>query len=148
MLSLAEAKNLFQRVPEVTIYDAGFVLNHGYTYRGVDLAILSGMAAAEAVKAARAARNYSSDVLSSYLTHLRRFGVLRELEEFSRAPGFLTNRRVFSAYPRLATSFFRRLYTVDGAKKEKIFRVAKEEMKGKVSLMQLLRDLLGGSRSI
>lgn len=127
---------------------AGFVLNHGYTYRGVDLAILSGMAAAETVKASREAGNYSSVALSSYLTHLRGYGILRELEEFSRAPSFLTNERIFSAYPRLATSFFRRMYTVDGSKKEKVFSAAKEEMKGKISIIQLLRDLLGGSRSI
>ncbi|MFQ5909995.1 MAG: FAD-dependent oxidoreductase [Thermoplasmata archaeon] len=127
---------------------AGFVLNHGYTYRGVDLAILSGMAAAEAVKMARASNDYSAQTLSRYLDHLRSFGVSRELEEFKRMPTFLRNSRIYSSYPQLLCNALRRMYTVDGRRKEKIFRIMKEEMKGKVSLMQLMKDLLGGMRSV
>lgn len=127
---------------------AGFVLNHGYTYRGVDLAILSGMAAAETVKRARESKDYSIRILSRYVELLRRYGVLGELDEFSRLPGFLRNTRMYSAYPQLLCNILQRMYTVDGEEKEKIFCVLKEEMKGKLSLMQLLRDLLGGARSI
>ncbi|MFQ6106747.1 MAG: FAD-dependent oxidoreductase [Thermoplasmata archaeon] len=127
---------------------AGFVLNHGYTYRGVDLAILSGMAAAETIKAARASNSYSAAALSRYLHHLRSFGVLRELEEFSRMQALLRNQRMHNAYPQLFNNVLRRMYTIDGRGKEKIFHIAKDEMKGKVSLFQLLRDFLGGTRSI
>ena len=127
---------------------AGFVLSHGYTYRGVDLAILSGMAAAETVKAARAANDYSAGSLSRYLHDLRSFGVLSELEEFGRTPSFLGNPRIYSAYPQLLCGILNRMYTVDGTKKEKMFHIAKEEMKGKISLMQLMKDLLGGTRSM
>jgi electron transfer flavoprotein-quinone oxidoreductase len=127
---------------------AGFVLNHGYTYRGVDLAILSGVAAAEAVKAARAARDYSAGSLSRYSQLLRKHGVLNELEEFSGTPSFMSNARIYRAYPKLLSDILSRMYTVDGAKRDKIFRIAKDEMKGKVSVMQLLKDLLGGTRSM
>jgi electron transfer flavoprotein-quinone oxidoreductase len=127
---------------------AGFVLNHGYTYRGVDLAILSGMAAAETVKAARAANNYSAESLSRYLHNLRSLGVLSEMEKFGRAPSFLENPRIYSAYPQLLCGVFNRMYSVDGGRKEKMFHIAKEEMKGKISLMQLMKDLLGGTRSM
>ncbi|MFQ6127740.1 MAG: FAD-dependent oxidoreductase [Thermoplasmata archaeon] len=127
---------------------AGLVLNHGYTYRGVDLAILSGMASAETVKIARASGDYSARTLSRYLDHLRSFGVLRELEEFRRMPAFLRNPRMYGAYPQLLCNILRRMYTVDGERKEKIFHIMKEEMKGKISLVQLMRDLFGGTRSI
>ncbi|HYS70855.1 MAG TPA: FAD-dependent oxidoreductase, partial [Thermoplasmata archaeon] len=70
---------------------AGFLLNTGYTFRGVDLAIASGMAAADAIVQSRDAGGYSAANLAVYERLLRERQVTTDLETFSRAPFYLKN---------------------------------------------------------
>src|SRR5207249_11086492 len=58
---------------------AGFLINNGYTFRGVDLAIASGIAAARAAVDARARGAFSAAGLASYDRHLRALNVLTDL---------------------------------------------------------------------
>ncbi|MFQ5883646.1 MAG: FAD-dependent oxidoreductase [Thermoplasmata archaeon] len=126
----------------------GLLINHGYTYRGVDLAVISGVAAAEAIILARQRGDYSRMGLSSYPDILRKRGVMKEMVAFRHTPQFLQNARLFTAYPRMVCDFFDRLYTVDGKGKEKVFDVGKKELLGKVSIFKLLRDVLRGFKSV
>jgi electron transfer flavoprotein-quinone oxidoreductase len=133
----------------LTVGDAGgFVLNHGYTYRGVDLAAISGISAAEAIIQARQKGDYSHMGLSSYPDILKKRGVMRDMTKFKNAPYFLQNARLFTAYPRMVCDFFDRMYTVDGRGKEKIFDIGKDEMLGKVSVLKMLKDVMGAFRSM
>ena len=72
---------------------AGFVLNLGYVVRGMDFAIASGQAAAEAVKAAKASGDFSKAALSTYLTLLKESFVMRDLEAYRKAPKFMGTRQ-------------------------------------------------------
>jgi electron transfer flavoprotein-quinone oxidoreductase len=127
---------------------AGFLINNGYTFRGVDLAMASGMAAARAAADARAPGGFTSQALASYERHLRELNVLTDLETFGRAAEYLKNERLFSLYPKLLTEIVERVYTVDGSGKERLSRVLLGEMKGRAPLLRMLRDLLGGARSM
>lgn len=126
----------------------GLLINHGYTYRGVDLAVISGVSAAEAIIQARQKGDYSKMGLSSYPDILRRKGLTKEMVKFQRMPQFLQNARLFTTYPRIVCDFFDRLYTIDGMGKEKVFDIGKKEILGKVSIFKLLRDMLGGFKSV
>src|SRR5213594_3765758 len=51
---------------------AGHLLNNGYTFRGVDMAITAGIIAAETILEARKEKDYSASSLQAYETRLRR----------------------------------------------------------------------------
>ena len=127
---------------------AGFLINNGYTFRGVDLAMASGIAAARAAADARAAGGFTAQALASYERRLRELNVLTDLETFGSAAEYLKNERLFSLYPKLLTAIAERVYTVDGAGKERLLEVVLQEAKGRAPLLGMLRDLLGGVRSM
>jgi electron transfer flavoprotein-quinone oxidoreductase len=127
---------------------AGFLINHGYTFRGVDLAIASGIAAARAAVDARARGDFSAAGLASYERHLRTLNVLTDLETFRSTGGYLKNERLFTLYPKLLLGIAEKVYTVDGSRKERISEIVRDEMKGKAPLLKMLKDLLDGARSM
>jgi len=128
---------------------AGFLINNGYTFRGVDLAIASGIAAGEAAEAARAAGGMSATNLRAYEPALRRRNVLTDLETFRKAPLYLKNPRLFDVYPRLLIELAQRVYAVDGSGKERIVDAVLEGSRAEgLSKLTMLRDLLKGARSM
>jgi electron transfer flavoprotein-quinone oxidoreductase len=126
---------------------AGFVLNRGLTIRGVDLAFLSGLLAAETVVEAHEAEDFSEGSLKVYETKLRNSIVLKELEAFKRATNLLGNLRFYETYPQLLCEVLKEAYTIDGESR-KIYPILREKMKGRLSLVTLIRDLISVVRSL
>lgn len=124
---------------------AGFLLNNGYTFRGVDLAIASGMAAAATCGEAREAGDFSLATLRIYREKLREHSVLPDLETFRRAPTYLKNRRLYEAYPKLLVDLMERLYTVDGTPKDRVAISALKAALRAVSLPRAMADLVRGA---
>ncbi len=128
---------------------AGFLINNGYTFRGVDLAIASGIAAGEAAEAARNAGGMSAANLAAYERALRARNVLQDLEAFARTPLYLKNERLFDVYPRLLIDLAERVYRVDGTPRERLLNAALGEAnESGVSKLKLFMDLLQGARSL
>ncbi|HKW43365.1 MAG TPA: FAD-dependent oxidoreductase [Thermoplasmata archaeon] len=128
---------------------AGFLINNGYTFRGVDLAIASGIAAGEAAVAARSAGGMSAANLASYETSLSARNVLTDLDRFRRAPLYLKNERLFEVYPRMLLEIAERVYSVDGSGKDRLMETVLETVSSSgVSKLKLLLDLLHGARSM
>src|SRR5207249_6675232 len=100
---------------------AGFLINNGYTFRGVDLAIASGIAAGEAAEDARSASGMTKANLAAYEKFLRSRNVLTDLKQFRRAPLYMKNERLFDVYPRLLMEIAERTYTADGSGMERLF---------------------------
>ena len=125
---------------------AGLCLNIGYTIRGMDLAVASGEAAAEAIIKAKAAGNFSKASLSSYKVTLDNSFVMKDLQLYKRVPGFLDNPRMFNEYPAMMTGIMRDLYTINGPsvpvrkmifphiKKAGFVNLIKDGVKGAISL--------------
>ncbi len=128
---------------------AGFLINNGYTFRGVDLAIASGLAVGDAAESARAAGGMTAENLATYESFLRSRNVLTDLERFRRAPLYMKNERLFELYPRMLLDIAQRLYTVDGSGKDRLMDVVLEEASAsRVPKLKLLLDLLQGARSM
>ncbi|HBC93278.1 MAG TPA: FAD-dependent oxidoreductase [Pelotomaculum sp.] len=128
---------------------AGFVLNLGYVVRGMDFAIASGAAAAKAVIAARAAKDFSQRQLGLYRQFLKESFVLRDLEAYRGAPHFLENPRLFTTYPRLAATLAGQLFTVDGSPPEHLLgKILGQMKKGGLGWGQLARDGWKGARQL
>ena len=124
---------------------AGLIVNSGVTLRGMDMAIASGTAAAEAVKIAIGKNDFSKKTLSHYEFLLKQDFVLKDMKTFERSPAFLQNTRLYSLYPELACKLFHRLALVKGPKK-RLFDELMEETKG--TRIQIVRDLIRGFRSM
>lgn len=134
---------LFRSGLLVTGDAAGFIQSNGLLLRGMDFAVASGAVAAEAAKKAKEKGDYSAATLSQYESILQETFVLRDLQTYQHAPRFLENPRLYSTYPDLACSLMERLFAVDGGPRQNLFGAARKEMKGKVSLIRMARDLLG-----
>jgi electron transfer flavoprotein-quinone oxidoreductase len=126
---------------------AGHLLNNGYTFRGVDIAIQSGVAAAKTVLDARKKHDYSARSLQGFETRLRADPALKDMYTFNRVPSYLRKERLYSIYPELVCSIAEAVYRVDGNGKKKIFKELRSQAKGKVSIFSLVRDMMGGART-
>ena len=126
---------------------AGHLLNNGYTFRGVDMAIVSGIAAAQTILEARKRKDYSAQSLQTYARRLREEPALKDMYTFSKVPRYLRNNRLYNVYPELVCNAAEAIYRIDGNRKRKIYKELRTQTKGKVSTISLIRDLLAGART-
>ena len=103
---------------------AGLSLNALVTVRGMDFAIASGYFAAEAVKKAKAAGDFSAAGLASYEASLRDSFVLKDLETARAIPRFMENPRLFTHYPRAVSQLLESIYTIDERPQAGLFKKA------------------------
>lgn len=124
---------------------ASLCLNLGYTIRGMDLAILSGMAAANTVIRAKEADKYSRDYLWSYYDELEKENVLPEMKQYRHIPEFLHNERIFTTYPSLVNNFMQDLFSVDGASEPAWKKIARYVQKA--GFLHIMKDIWNGIKS-
>jgi electron transfer flavoprotein-quinone oxidoreductase len=93
---------------------AGFVMNMGFTFRGMDLAIESGRLAALAVIHAKAVGDFSAQGLSFYRSLLEASFVLRDLAHYRGMPSLMDSHLIYDTLPGLACDVLAGLFTVDG----------------------------------
>jgi len=127
---------------------AALVLATGRALEGLNFALASGMAAAETVKIAREKGDFSQRTLSQYVKLMSERFVLQDLVRFFGATQFLENPRIYGLYPDLACSLAEKAFEVDGNPKSTVWQLAREEMKGKVSLWRLVRDAMAARKTI
>jgi len=127
----------------------GFLVNTGYSFRGVDMAMKSGIAAANTVLEARETQDYSAAAMSRYMAFLEKEKVLQDLERFRGAPFFMKNPRLFSEYPKLICDLAERVYTLEGNGHDRILELAMAAFRqNRISVVRLLKDLVGGSQAM
>lgn len=124
---------------------ASFCLNLGYTVRGMDLAILSGIAAANTVIRAKKADNFSHDYLWSYHDELEKENLLPAMKFYRHIPGFLHNRRIFATYPQVVNNFMRDAFMMTGERKPVWRQVSGYAQK--VGFMNIMKDVWNGIKS-
>jgi electron transfer flavoprotein-quinone oxidoreductase len=127
---------------------AGLVCSTGLTLEGMNFAMASGLAAANAVKAAKDSGNFSEKQLASYKKELEESFVVKDLKTFRHTPKLLGNPNIYDLYPSLACGVAGGIYRVNGKPKKKIVQILKAQMKGKVSLWRLIWDAFQGGRAI
>lgn len=101
---------------------AGFVMNLGYTVRGMDLAIESGRLAAEAVLAAKEKGDFSVNGLSVYLELLENSFILRDMRHYQNMPYMMSSPELFNEIPALADEIMCGLFVVDGTPPVKMIK--------------------------
>ena len=128
---------------------AGMLLNNGYTFRGVDLAISSGIAAAEAFISANNQTNFSSSSLSNYEKLLYDHNVLTDIKKFKKGPKYMENPRLYSDYPKLICNIFESLYNIDGNSQKFVREIIRGSIKNNnISSLNLLLDSIKGANAL
>ena len=118
---------------------AAFVMNLGFTIRGMDLCIESGRLAAETIIKAKEAGDYSAKTLSQYKTALDNSFIMKDMLHFRKMPKFIENHRIFTQYPALADKIMSDLFIMYGQEPVKFKKKAMAAVKD-VGIMNLLKD--------
>lgn len=127
---------------------AGLCMNRGFTVRGMDYAILSGIAAAETANEAIEANNYSKGFLSAYESKLQS-RVIKDFKTMKKSHDYMAHsRHLFTTYPDVALTLMKNLYNVDKNSLESVYTLFKKSIKGEFSYISLLKDLMKGVRSL
>jgi electron transfer flavoprotein-quinone oxidoreductase len=137
-------QKLFREGLVVTGDAAGFGINIGTVIRGIDLAIVSGLAAANAVIAA----GNPAEVGPLYMQELEKLALTPGMKLFAGWHNILTIPRMFSQYPALANDAMKFMFTVDGKVPEKMTKAMLGITRKHVSFGELLADGWKGFRSI
>jgi electron transfer flavoprotein-quinone oxidoreductase len=128
---------------------AGLSVNNGFVVRGMDLALGSGIAAAEAVISAKAKGDFSAAGLSFYQQKMDESFVMADMRTYAKAPDFMKNQRLYSAYPAMLAGLMGSIYTQDSTPKKHLLPTLMQAVKDShISLFDLGMDGLKGVRNL
>lgn len=126
---------------------AGLVINIGYMVRGMDLAIASAEAAAQAVIEAKEKGDFSQNSLSRYKQLLDQSFVMKDLNLYKNFPHFMENKRIFNEYPQMVDNILSGLFVIDGHPGQPLRKKVMGNLKT-VGLMTLLKDGYKGVKAL
>ncbi len=121
---------------------AGFVINSGLYLNGMDLAVLSGMAAGQTAAMAKRMNDFSSKVLKNYVEILKN-SILMDMETYKKAPEFLEDPRIYDFYPKFLNEIMGKIVTSNDDTKKNILTMVKEK-----DHWEMLGTILKGVRSL
>ena len=124
---------------------AGFVINTGYSIRGIDLAIVSGIAAAKAVISAE----NTAAVGPQYMQELNDLKLLPTMKAVDGYYDILETEWLYDKVPNLMNDVFTSLFTVTGEVPEKVTKNMLGLIKANgLSIWQFIKLGIKGVRSL
>lgn len=127
---------------------AGLVMNKGYTFRGLDYGIKSGIVAAEAVEQCDGDGRWNQ-FGERYNRRLENSYVIQDMKQHGDLPKFLENERMYDAYPGIATETLRSMYASDADASGLTWRQAYRAFKrSDAGFLDVVRDGWRAMRSL
>ena len=123
---------------------AQFGINTGMIIRGMDLAIVSGLAAAKAILAAKS----TAETGPLYMQQLEELSLLPNMRAYSEFHSIFEMSRIFKEYPTLANQAMQFMFTVDGRVPPPMLKKLRQIVKNNVSFGQMAADGWKAYRSI
>ncbi len=124
------------------IGDCAGLVNPSIHHEGTNLAMASGVAAAEAVLEARRKNDFSKSSLATYREHLEQSWVMKDLKRYRDTVHFLLENREFvSDYPDLTVRLIRRYFTIDDTPKDDVIRELWRVIRDEVSFFKAARQM-------
>lgn len=124
---------------------AGTVVNLGYTIRGIDLSILSGLAAAKAILGAASIE----DTGTLYMKELQNIKLLPIMKAYDGFTDALNIPNLFNTYPKVTLDLLRTLYTIDGKVPVRLYKKILGVLKDNgLTFRQLFKDGLRGRKAL
>ena len=128
---------------------AGLTLNTGLTVRGMDLAVGSAVAAAEAIGTALDAKDVSQAGLAGYREKLLASYVGQDMKTYARAPSFLEVERMYKQYGELLANVLYGAFNLDTQPRQHMVKVARKSLaRSPLKMRQLVRDGIAGARAL
>jgi electron transfer flavoprotein-quinone oxidoreductase len=115
---------------------AQFGINTGTIIRGMDLAIVSGLAAARAILKSKS----TAETGPLYMKQLEELLILSNERAYKNFHNILQLPRIFGTYPNLANEVMQFLFTVDGKTPKPMFKGLLDVVKNHASFGQLAAD--------
>jgi electron transfer flavoprotein-quinone oxidoreductase len=127
---------------------AGLCYTNGINLEGINLAMTSGVLAAETAIQAIEARDYSASMLSSYRQKLDDSFIIKDMKTFKNAVGMMHIERLFQTYPQIISAILEKIYRVEGTPREKIMKLGRKEALKKVKTKDLITDSIKVGRAL
>ena len=122
--------------------DCAGLVNPSIHHEGTNLAMASGVFAAEAFLEAREKQDFSRSGLESYRNRLDASWVMQDLEHYRGTVDFLrANREFVDSYPRITVELMRDYFTVDDTPKAEVRRRLMRKVRDEVNFFRLVRQL-------
>lgn len=123
---------------------AGMVMNTGTIIRGIDLAIVSGVAAARAILK----NENQSNIGPAYTRELEALELMPTMKLFANFHELMSNPRMVTTYPAMANDMLKVLFAVDGKLPARMDKAMLKVLKKHVTFGQLLADGWKGFKAI
>jgi len=128
---------------------AGLTLNTGLTVRGMDLAVGSAVAAADAIGTALDAKDVSQAGLAGYRDKLFASYVGQDMKTYAKAPSFLEVERMYKQYGELFANVLYGAFNLDTQPRQHMVKVARKSLaRSPLKMRQLVRDGIAGARAL
>jgi electron transfer flavoprotein-quinone oxidoreductase len=114
----------------------------------MDFAMISGSIAAQSIIEAHGKGTFDEAALTTYPTRLRETAIYRDWRTFRGMYDLMDNPRLFSVYPDLMGEILHRLMSPSRKPTPKALQVARRAMRGNVSTLRLVRDLIQVARGV
>ena len=122
---------------------AGFCINIGTSIRGMDLAVASGIAAAEACLESENLA-HAGEAYQRKLSEV----ILPTMKLYAGYPALMAMPRMYKEYPELAHHMMQAMFTVDGSVPEKLPKTMLNIVKHDIGFSNLLSDGWKGFKSV
>ena len=119
---------------------AGLCYTNGINLEGINLAMTSGVLAAETAIQAIEAGDYSARMLSLYKKKLDESFVIKDMKKFNKSVDMMHIDRLFGTYPQVLANIMERMYRVDGTPRPGLLGLARREALKEVGLKNLVSD--------
>ena len=124
------------------IGDCAGLVNPSIHHEGTNLAMASGVAAAQAVLSARKANDFSKARLAEYRERLEDSWVMKDLRRYRDTVHFLLeNRELVNEYPDLAIRLVRRYFTLDDTPKDDVLKELWKTIRSEVDFFKAARQM-------
>lgn len=144
----------FDNMPELTraglilVGDTAGFVNTSIHREGSNLAMASGVMAAETVIEAKQSGDFSAEAFARYRRKLDESFVMKDLKRYRRVHEVLGNDAFFSVYPEALLKLARQYFTHTDLSKEENIHRAWDRFKAEVSPWRLIKDGFGAVRKV
>lgn len=126
----------------ILVGDAAGLVQNSLHHEGTNLAMASGVAAAETILEARKNKDFSTASLSLYKEKMAQSFAFKDMKHYKKFFKAVTeNDRFLNAYPKLAIKNIIEYFTVDERPKEEIKHKVIEDAKKNIRYLQATKDL-------
>lgn len=134
----------------VVVGDAiGLTLNTGFTVRGMDLAVGSAVAAAEAIHDALEAKDTTAAALTAYPEKMFAGFTGQDMQTYAKAPHFLERPRVYKEYGELIADILYDVFNHDLTPRRHLQEIVRARLKeSPLRLRDLIGDGYAGVRAL